>query len=417
MKNTHRPLCLSLLAMGALSLNAQAADISNVQTTLGNLTYRLIDLDPNDGIAPAILSQAGSLLALTSSTNFSPSAVESISTYYSPDYYFPGVGYSPLTTAPTVFNNTGVTQLESPEAGTSGSISGTQLITQASLNSAQVDARTDTTTNGPYSYTDTRYDAASGTYQPYKITNTTTNTSGNSGTFSRIESTQAYLTLTPNTLLIVEGDASVSGTVNATDAVARAKAFAEQHPSSPDVSSYYGNQVYGSAQGIVSVGLRFDGYQPVEGVDENGNPITYYITTTMQNGGDSLQEQSDLYTMSLTAQYSNTGELFAGYSTLLSADADGNATFSDGEHFRVALSNLTNAAKTASLDIQTFASTNNYQSSASFLETKELIGTTLPPVDPVPNPTIPEPSTYALMALGLAGISLAGRRHRPTQKV
>jgi PEP-CTERM motif len=418
MKNNLRPLCLSLLAMGALSLNAQAADISNVQNTLSNLSYRLVDLNPNDGIAPAILWQSGELQGSTytgiNSYNYLY-AEKPISEYINDGAIY---GASPITTAPSVFGNTGTIPLESDYPSASGSITGSKLSTQASLSSDVVDSSVSQTGGYPYTYTTTQYNAETNTLDTYSVTNDRLDVNSRGTSFARIESTQAYLALTPNTMLIVEGDASASGTVNAGDAKARAASFASQYGT--NASTPY-NEVYGSAYGSSTVKLTFDeGALPFDLYDSEGNLVVVDRTSSMTNGGSSYATQSSTYEMSVSTSYGSEGRVYVGSGfwdpiNELPADADGNVSFADGEHFSLALTNFSGQSRIAILNLATYASASQSQSSSAFTETRELISS-VPYTVPTPNPTIPEPSTYTLMGLGLVGIVVAARRQRPTPK-
>jgi len=413
---THKALyAATLMALAAMSApSAQAADISNVQTTLGNLTYRLVDLNPNDGIAPAILWQSGGLQGTTYSGGDSfPYPEVRIADY--PNYAY---NTGTITTAPSVFNNTGTIALQDPRAGTSGSITGNRLSTQASLNSGLIDASVSQSGPYSYSYTTSEYNAATNTVDTYNVTNSSTSQSSQGTSFARIESTQAYLALTPNTMLVIEGDASASGTVSANDAKARGDAFQSQFGGN---TTYFSNGIYGAAYGSSSVKLTFDNASlPFELYDSNGNLVVVQPTSSMTNGGSSYAAQSDSYDMSVSATYNSDGQMYLGGggfvdpSFALVPDANGNASFSDGEHFSVALTNFTGQSRIAILDLHTFAAANQYQNSNAYSATRELISS-VPYVDTPVTPGIPEPSTYALMGLGLAGVALAARRRqRPT---
>jgi hypothetical protein len=372
-----------------------------------------VDLNPNDGIAPAILWQSGGLQGstYTGTSNFL-FAEKPISEYINDVALY---GASPITTAPSVFGNTGTIPLDSNYPSATGSITGNKLSTQASLNSDLVDSSVYQNTPSPYTYTTTQHNAETKTLDTYNVTSGNFNVNSRGDSFARIESTQAYLSLTPGTMLIVEGDAAASGTINAADAKARAEAFASQYGS--NASSFY-NDVYGSAYGSVGVKLAFDNAAlPYAVYDSNGNLVVVEPTTSMTNGGTSYAAQTDFYDMSVTGTYGPDGKMYVGQGfwgpdSELAADANGNGNFADGEHFSLALTNFTGQSRIAILDLHTFASANQYQNSSSYSETRELISS-VPIVAPTtPTPSIPEPSTYALMALGLVGIAAAARRRQ-----
>jgi hypothetical protein len=286
-----------------LSLSAHAADLYS-SAEISGLTYRLIDLDPNDGIAPSI--------TFNSTIQLSTNNLDGSESYSG----------SLLPTA----------VLTSTNAGAMASASPSSLSAASSLNASEALSQLDPAAGG-YQYASVDHAASITSYDLWWTSST--------------------ITLSANTAIQITGLASLSGGNNLTSL--RDALSALPHITSSSVSGF--------ATSTISLSLNKSTYESV----------------------------SDVLTLS-KGQFASFA--FQGIWT------DGREDPLTSKAFSLYYGNASDTEEELSLDLQ-IASDVFVNVNADFNDSTN-----------IPTPTIPEPSTYALMGLGLVGITLASRRRR-----
>ena len=369
MKNTLRPLCLSLLAMGALSLSAQAADLATASASLSNLRFRLIDLNPGDGIAPSV-SFSDTLIG-EASTSLTP-GLDGRSLYevtLNPDDLSRNIS-APLMGAsePLLIQST----LPGAQSGL-----GTTLSAQANVTTASL-ARGLGTVSLTSEYSTVDVNPALGDGVPRNTTVTTVTDyyslqiDNSSAVYTESGDYGLNVTLSPQTILVVEGNAAVSTVFND-------QAFRDAFSTLDSLDPSFAGSSAPNLYAIVSAQL-------------------FAFDNTALPGGSSLYESSG-----------------SGFTLGEFITPNEFGVTSDQKNFTLTLSNITGGAMSGNLMVNVYArAVSNNQWNQS--NTTVVYGDPVGGIDP-PTPTIPEPSTYALMALGLVGIAAAARRQRPTQNV
>jgi PEP-CTERM motif len=396
MQNPSRPsLSRLVLALGlglAGATSAHAADIASATASISSLRYRLIDLDLNDGITPT-LSVGGGL------------SVSGFTSVKNADGF---VEQNPLdqnNIASTPWFSSGVITWASAAPGASATLGGGMVSTSVKVNSDSLLANARLESNTTNSQIQT-YDN-DGILRYATVTETINRQSTSAqqyveamselpnldvtDEFGNVYPTpQPNITLSANTLLLVEGTLTLA--VNASS-----QAF------SSAISSVLSPLALanGNHQGHLSAfaGVGFD-------------PVSTYQVLP---GGSTLEQGQPTYTalnQALSFDTYRVSQDWAPYDP----DAAPKTELNGGDARAFALT----FANTGTVDLQGFLSVrvnvDAYVTSDAYQQ-----DTTLTFGDPVPDtpvlppvPGIPEPSTYALMGLGLVGIVLARRRLRPT---
>jgi hypothetical protein len=374
------------IALAALVCSqAQATPLSSASASIDQLRFRLIDLDPNDGIAPSISWTGGGLVgavqALTSNDpmnanttglptyQWGPAAGDQTPMGTSVQAPFPGV------TVPT-------------PSGTGGlSVSGSSIRAQVQLDSSHL-------------HTDT-YDFAS-TYGPIPDGSTPGNVIvGSESGHTLVTTGGADLSISPpggaarfvlsaNTLLLVDGSAQVGVSAD----YAWLSQYALDHP----------EMIYQTPDGVNH------GASLIDVTANSGARLELAL-----NAGDQSTVSPDF----VMTDHVETGHLTADYfslGTYTSAITAGSLAvmqeqYGRTETFSLALVNSGTGSLNGVLGLRVSASTmvgTNYREGTSQYFS-------VPEGSPIP--TVPEPGTWLLSGLGLVGISLVGRRHRPTPNV
>jgi hypothetical protein len=381
----HPHLTLPLMmALSLASAATQATDLATATASVSKLRYRLIDLDPNDGIAPS-LSVTGKLDAVASASfKVTPDDGSAPSIQWTdPRNMSAGIS-SPI------FGQTGTLDFFTTEPQTKASL-GPTLSVGVGL-SKEALAASAITKSEQYTYRGTAVDGSSGVDISRPYTTTQTNTTNEllswqgatikttldqvpAADGSRYPTYAPNLTLSAHTLLMIEGTASIATYMDrsALDTVART-AWVD--------SGNFSSGVYAN----IDVSIL-------------SNKLSYEWSTLPD--GTTLK-QLQVGSFALDKRVGALGDYYHGTEYLETADDI--AT----QNFTVSYLNNTDTSTQTVLDISLSASA-HFGSGDSYSRTSttwdDAAGGGL-------GPTIPEPSTYALMGLGLAGIALASRRQR-----
>ncbi|WP_290644619.1 PEP-CTERM sorting domain-containing protein [Aquabacterium sp.] len=325
MKNMHKGMLNRIVFATVLACasTAQAASdtLFSASAQLSNLSYRLVDLDPNDGIAPSVTFN--SIIHVNSGGDAWTDA--------------PGFSNSLLPSSP----------LQSSLQDGTAEASSTGLRVYSSLSSQSLLAQVDPNASGyQYVYLNAPmpmvYSMGGGT-DPMSID-------------------PAHITLSANTAIVITGVASINGTVNAGTQTDLLNALAPQGGST-DAALY--------SKVNAHIGLQLSSLDQ-DWSSNNNNALT-------------------------VSSASSSFMLEAGWDNASGQDQ----TFSAQRDVLVQYANFGTTDKVIDLDVT--LSSNAYTSGYVTLVPAL-------PIDPVPG--IPEPGTYALMGLGLAGIGLAHRRRK-----
>jgi hypothetical protein len=362
------------LCLLAAAHSAQAADtIGSASISIDNLRYRLIDLDPNDGIAPAVLTGGGWIAA--QATDAQP-AVDPGGDYLSPSYNITPIASATggLLTPGTAFSSVASDGSNSLTVA-ANNISLSTVLHADGLFTGTVQAAPQTSTDrSAYIYTDGQWQYGT-RVTTTSVTQTLSTGSQGAGLLMAPAgadpavadpSTTVELTLTPHTLLVIDGHSSAS--ISA-DSSFLSKAIASL-PEAVGGSPYYeasGHYVENSitGNGFVAASLRINVND-----SPNYNPDTY--------NNEYTNTYADQVNENWSVQYANAGD----------------------------------TAKTVVLQAALSANISQYmQASTTVTDANFTPDVVVDPVIPDPGTgTIPEPSTYALMGLGLVGIALVRRR-------
>jgi len=385
-------LGLALAAMGA-----QAADIASATANLSSLRYRLIDLDLNDGITPT-LSVAGNLTV-------------SGYTFVKNESGFPDTNpldANNIATAP--WFSSGTISWASSALGASGTLSNgastsVRLNSDSLLANKYAESNTSSSTFQSYDQDGVlRYTTATTTYDHRSTSERqsaeavaeqlmvpVTDSDGNFAYYTQAPN----LTLSANTLLVIEGTLSLS-----------VKANSESFATAIDSALSPAASAYKSTSGFVTASA--------------GVGISPELNTSILPGGSTHDQDQSTY-QALTQSLSFTTDVVTRDWAPYDPDAlpQTQLVGSDAKAFAITFANTSQSDLQAYLSVRVAAE--SYASADVSQEVTTLVygdrvpeTPVVPPTPPVPG--IPEPSTYALMGLGLVGIALASRRQRPTKQ-
>jgi len=414
-KNTAVPLTLlARLLAPALGLAlsgtmAQAADLATATASVSNLRYRLIDLDPNDGIAPTVTFSGNLVGQANTTTKVTTNGVD----YFGAPYTSTNISQNPddltkIVTAP-LFGQTGTLEVLSTLPGAKASL-GPALSASTGLSASAInDSLITSSYSNTYSGTSIDYSRGDNLVRPY--TTSYTNTSAAVEARHQAQVNQQFaqspgvtdpdtgwtsdpvqlpnVTLSANTLLVIEGTANIGLYMDQVALDAATRAALGDFTADGRYGGYYGSSTDASVN--VSIG-------------SNPNAI---IDTILPGGTVVSNQQSNTFSMS------NSSDFFA-YDGV-----NGTQNTNDTQTFAVSFANLGSISVQKVLSIDVSANT-NVSGSLSGYQSVTTWGdpiSDVPVPTPTPTPGIPEPSTYALMGLGLVGIVVASRRQRPTHRV
>jgi hypothetical protein len=390
-------LCLLATAHQAVAADA----VSAATLSLNNLQYRLIDLDPNDGITPGLVSN--SAWSVTSVGTGQP-----VADLVGPFDGYGGTSFITPTSAPVhepiiggLLSPSAPFNITSSDGGTSfiGTSNGISLNAVLNQNTLLTASATNTEAyNDAYAY-----DYATGQYGQSSGTITTTHTlttgsqrlsvtsvpgDGSSATDNPLGMPTTQFTLTPNTLLVLQGTASARITADRTAMMATINAL-------PSMDGFYGagpghyeSASVNSASGAVDLGAQI---LVADSLD---------INQTFANASGS----GAIFNLGIGYdQYQAYGGSAADATELLQAN-------SVDKDWSIQIANTGNTAK--AIYMITTLSVNAQQTLDTTTRISDITFTPNPidPVIPDPGTVIPEPGTYALMGLGLVGIALVRRR-------
>lgn len=387
------------LAIAVLSTGgALASDlISTASASIDNLRYRLIDLDPTDGIT-AGLSVNGVWLSAV--------MVNDAPTYIAggyPSQFTQSYSNIPLSYGGVIPFQSGTATANLPDGTVSSTASGTSLQVNAQLTSndlLKVTKKGEVFAGSTTGYKDSLYGTWDYANQDVTSKATAQRTALLNGAApgTAIDPFESYddpakltLKLTPHTLLVVEGTSSASVTVDRSNLV-------QSFQTSTAPSSWYqykeGHSVRvwsQAANGYVSASV-------IVRLTDNPSMLTY------NPQGDGTLSKS-LVSAGLSYDQNGIGSWYDQ-----KPDMTGSASQSDS--WTLQLSNLDDADKSLylNLGISTQVS-QDYEGEVTASDAHFTPDAVQPPIVPVdPIPVIPEPGTYALMGLGLIGVAMARRR-------
>ena len=366
-----RPVRLTLVSALLAGLGAHAAAAEpflSATSSLSKLTFQLIDLDPNDGIAPSftlMLDGKSSINALdVTAGDFSTGPL------ISP---VPLTGPSTASPLPTFSQSTPY---------------GSVTITPNSLilNSA---LRTQDLIREPY---ETSYSYTQGA-SLITVTDSGQNIGGGAEVAFTLPGLMEsydpitesyYLTsgrLSANTALIITGQARLNVLADRSILEAQAQELA---PGNDYVD--YGSRI------LASINIGLSGSSSV-----TGDPTSGSFSNTF-----SLQEEVGMYS-GLSNYYDNVQGLYIDTTDLI-------LNRSSVKDFSLVAFNNSSLSTDVTLDIAMNSTAAQVINGA---KSTTVVSANPDWVPEPPTPTIPEPSTYALMGLGLVGLSLVARRQRP----
>lgn len=366
-----RPVRLALVSALLAGFGAHAAAAEpflSATSSLSNLTFQLIDLNPNDGIAPSFTL----MLDGKSSINALDVSIGDLSTtpLISPVPLAGNTAASPLS---TVSRSTPYGQVTiTPNAVTVSSTVRTEDLTKQPF-------------EGSYSY-------AIGP-DLYTVTESGQNIGGGGevsftlqGMGEIFDPVNGALLLTSgrlsaNTALIITGQAKLNVLADRSVMEAQAQELAADN----DFVDY-------GARIVASINIGLSG----------NNSVFADATSGSFSNTFSLQEEVGMYT-GLTNYYDNVQGIYIDTTDLV-------LNRSTVKDFSLVAFNNSSLDTEVTLDIAMNSTAAQLVNSA-----KSTTVVTANPdwVPEPPTPTIPEPSTYALMGLGLVGLSLVARRQRP----
>ncbi len=372
-----RPVRLALVSAMLVGIGAHAAAAEpflSATSSLSNLTFQLIDLNPNDGIAPSFT------LIRDGIVNRTPLDVPSGGSWLEPLVTSaPLTGTTAGSPFPTFTQNTpeGSLKITPNSLSLNNSVRIDDVIAHSKQNTASY-------TQGALLYTETQTEqlVGAGSEQAFQLVGQEYTYDPDLGYLSTFNGK-----LSANTALIVTGQASMNLHVDR----GVLEAQADELALSNDFSDFNG-----IVRASLDIGLSGNS-------QTTGGPGGAYANFS---NAFSLGEDVAL-ARGLTSRYDvATGTYIESQDPIL--DLNPTRTFS-----LMAFNNGDTATDIA------FDLTMNATVAEVVYGGKTTTVITDNPdwVPEPPTPTIPEPSTYALMGLGLVGIALARRRLRPTQKV
>lgn len=381
---------LSLLAAASLQVAYAADPFFSSTVSIGNLRYRLIDLDTNDGITPGLS---------IGSANWSTSAT--LSQTPTDDGY--GYLYAPTTMGSNTYGfgpfGTGNASSLTPDASVGISVSGTQANINTQLMSQDVKSGSAVDSYGNYNHSVYGVNSATGESGRFDVQQTSTKYLS---AVSRSTSVGAYspsdgdivqpltMQLTPNTLLVLEGTSTLSSTVDRSNLLGSIVPTAGSLPGYvPSTAGHFVSTemqyAYGSVQLNAAVRLA-DSLQGVSFGGVNGNTSILVADKSFTYNQDGFDLETE------------TGDVIHDSSIKLSD--------TDVKNWTLSLANLGSSEKTVYFAADLLSTVNQQvQHNETIVDVAFTAGSII-------TPSIPEPSTYALMGLGLAGIALTARRRR-----
>lgn len=373
-------IALSMLAMSMAPASHAAELVGSASLSLGDLRMRLIDLTPEDGIAPSITFQGG----WSASQSVGDPVTQQMAETYS--YYIPftseqflqgGQGY--------LFGDGANLKVLAPgEVGYvdihAAGFDAAAVLTTDGVTSATVQRGYSQTYPGvdeqgnpvlnTYTYDNRRL--LGGGYSEVGLISHSESGMGDGGGPFDPGFLPATFTLSANTLLVIEG------TVSSTLAADRSSlvAAAEGWPTGGLVSSL-------SATGTAMVGLD----------------VSLLDNMDLLYAGTGYTSHGTLFSMSHQLNYGNVGfEVPLGDDEVVSIDPAMTSSVSYSDNMQLVYANIGDSARELGFSVR------------STVLVKQLVDGTYQDISTVSTPAIPEPGTYAMMGLGLAGLLLARRR-------
>lgn len=367
-----RPTLIALMA-SFVSMGAQSAVVGSASSKLENLRVGVIDLNLDDNVAAAVNWQSTSqALTLTPSfASFASFAQEQSYGWLEP--------VSPIDLLPVASDLTpqalpwATQTFTSANGNASASLNGSGIQVQASLDTAQFNTASHLDST---SYT---YDNGFGSM--VTTTSDTTRTITGAGNQSRFapdgaayddnivyDYTSAYFELAPQSLLILQGTAITSVAFDSTslqEQVANINAQGRNWESSSSQAS---------AEISIAIGLLSPTYEWIDGSPDDQT----YFYDFWDSGVNPQGLSMSLYRWG-------------------AIESNALTPASNSRNFNFIVANVTDQVRKGALVLRMDAKVEQ-----SVISSVTDITTTLAP--------IPEPSTYALMGLGLVGIALVRRR-------
>jgi PEP-CTERM motif len=378
-------MCLGL----SLQTSASAQDALSASASLNNLRIRLIDLAPDDGVAPSISVNG---MSLTLSADQTPWGANPNSYLWLQDS---GASVPSATSIglQDAFNPaTPSTALQDTVAGTSATLgnswTASSRLTAEALANAPVQTVQYVSTN-PYT---PRFDPATGgliwgseTTTREELVRSSTAAVSNQATYSPDTGAEPTFTVSANTLMVLEGTATVSAQID------KARVDSFMSTLSPDTTM----KGWAQAQMLLALG---------NGSYSNPTPGT------------------SLDTNRVSEQHLSAGLAFDPSGAFSQRSGNGSYQLFDPSEQTVDGIVTASGSRTFSLSYTNGASSDAlvyFYISQSAVVSEELVTAGNVEVTFTPNlptvPSIPEPGTWAQMGLGLAAVAWAVRRGRRTR--
>lgn len=379
---------LSLLTAACLQVAYAADPFFSSSVSIGNLRYRLIDLDTSDGITPGLTITGGNW---SSTTTLSQTPTD--------DGY--GNINTPTTMASSTYGlgpfGTGSASMVTPDGSIGISVSGTQANISTQLTSQDVKSGSVVDPYGSYNYSVYGVNSATGEAGRFNAQQTSTKylssvtRSASVGVYSPGNGDLVQpltMQLTPNTLLVIEGTSTLSSTVDRSNLLGSIVPTAGSLPGyTPSSAGHFVSTDTQYATGSVQLNASVVLADSLNGVNfsgANGNTSIFMTDKNVNYNQDGFDWATE------------TGESIHDSSVKLSD--------TQAKSWTLSLANLGADEKTVYLATELFSTVNQ-----QVQHTETVVDVTFTPSSIVV-PSIPEPSTYALMGLGLASIGFAARR-------
>jgi hypothetical protein len=377
-----RTAVMAALACFALASHAQTADVNaSASLTLSNLRYQLIDLTPQDAFTPSLQTE-GFWLGIVNASGQpildpnNPYGMNFISVNNHTDVST--AGQLPLS---------GQLQFSGQLADGSASIAGSghQITLSATVTPSQLLSTTVSSTYvTEYQGTNT-LTGESGVFTSQTTTTVTPSDGSRSATLGSVGTTPVsdsfmQLTLAPQSGIVISGEtlASLSARPGLPDRTTSSPIDGDGIPGtdSPPTDAT-------AFSGAVIADVYF-----------TDSPHPHYIAGG-ETGITTSRSQLDLHAF-------GWGDTFTDGNAPL-AEVGSPLALTDQQSWSVSIANPTNEARHMYLSLY-------LSSSVSYGKRSE---STITELSFVPDSVVPEPATYALMGLGLAGIALVARRRQP----
>jgi hypothetical protein len=377
----NKALALMFATLGLA--HAADAPLGSASVAVNGLRYRLIDLDPNDGIAPSLTLNGG-----WSGSALAYGSAEPIATLTSP--YLFGT-QAPFTTSV----DSGTLEFGSDHLLVSSSLSA------GSLNVSPSYTNTYTYYNAPidstkYQGVEQTYVYSSGSaYQGVGLASVGVT----SGDPASINDAVRNLTavLSPKTLLVIEGTIDSSVTANRAALMAAGAAIPGANPEDP-LATVVDQSFNGKGRSAVDLSISLASVAADEGAFDS-----QFGNTTVSTVGFSQGVNFDEKGFIVGGAYDEYGSWVPTYNS-----NDVTATLSTSKPFLLSLANTGTKDRLADLSVQGTAS--NEQSFNGAVTSQKLVEVPYGANYYNPGSNVPEPGTYMLMGLGLVGLTLAKRR-------